>query len=265
MKRALAAAAVVMAAGCTFVDSTEHCVETRYGEVVNEAMSTGLNFTVMTDATCFSLTDQNFPDDGEVETIEAVTRSPNPVKITGDMAIVYAFDPSTVGEVFKAKRSEKAAEVEIYNAMREGYRNALSKWTVADVFSERRALIGDSVKMEIQRKLGQRAIIKQVFVRNLGLPPEIEAARTVAAQQAQRLDQARQQFVIDSTAALSKIITAKADAEAKQLLAQSYSTNASLKEIEVARELAKICTGVQTCILGTQVMDRMFQTAGVGK
>lgn len=249
----------MLVAGCTFVDSTEHCIETKYGEVVNEEMGTGLNMTLFTDATCFSLTDQNWPEGGKEE-VTAVTKSPNPVTVAGDVALVYAFDPSTVFEVFKAKRNQNAAEIEIQNAVREGYRNALAGWTVADVFSERRAFIGDSVKASIQRKIGNRAIIKNVFIREIRLPPEIEAARTQAANQAQALDKQRQQYAIDSLAARSRIVIAEGEAESKRLLAQSYSANASLKEIEVARELAKICTGVQQCILGVQVMDRLMGT-----
>jgi regulator of protease activity HflC (stomatin/prohibitin superfamily) len=244
---------------CTMVDSTEHCVETRMGEVINPHMSTGLNISMITDATCFKLTDQNYPEDGEAEQVEAVTKSPNPVKVVGDVAIVYAFDPTTVPEVFNTKRSEANAELDIYNAMREGYRNALATWTVADVFSERRAEIGDSVKAAIQRKLGDRAIIKNVFIRNIQLPPEIEQARNDAAQQAQVIAKQRQQFEIDSMAARSKVMQAQAEAESKRLLAQSYSANASLKEIEVARELAKICANAQQCILGASVMDRIIR------
>lgn len=252
---ALVLAALVGA--CTFVSDTEHCVETRYGKVVTQKMSGGMNPTIWTDATCFSLTDQNWPDDGSAEQVSAVTKSPNPVTVSGDIAIVWAYDPATVFDVFMAKRSPDAAEVEILNAIRDGYRDALAGWTVADVFSERRAAIGDSVRIAIQRNIGNRATIKNVFIREIRLPPEIEAARTAAAQQAQALDKQRQQYEIDSLAARSRVMQAQAEAESKRLLAQSYSQNESLKEIEVARELAKICANAQQCILGVDVWNRM--------
>lgn len=263
--RTVASLLVLAVAGCTFVNDTEHCVETQYGKVIAEKMSSGLNATIFTDATCFSLTEQNWPEDGSAEQVSAVTKSPNPVTVSGDIAIVFAYDPATVFDVFMAKRSEEAAEVEVLNAIRDGYRDALAAWTVADVFSERRAAIGDSVKLAIQRNIGNRATIKNVFIREIRLPPEIEQARTAAAQQAQALDKQRQQYEIDSLAARSRVMQAQAEAESKRLLALSYSQNESLKEIEVARELAKICTGVQQCILGVQVMDRMMAGAGGGQ
>ena len=111
--------------GWTIVDSTEHCVLTRYGKVVERKMDTGLNFTPFTEATCFSMTEQNFPS-GNVdrETMEAQTR--DPVTVIGDVALVYAYDPATIYDVFVEKRSSDAVETEIRNAIREGYRNALS-------------------------------------------------------------------------------------------------------------------------------------------
>lgn len=254
---------VLVLAGCwTRVDETEHCIETRYGNVVNESMSQGLNFTMLTDAECFTLTDQNYPDDGEVEVVQAVTKAPNPVQIDGDVAIVYAFDPATVLDVFREKRSQRAAEVEIYNSVREGYRNALANWTVADVFSDRRALIGDSVQAHIQRKLGNRAIIKRVFIRNIKLPPEIEAARTSAAQQAQALDKQRQQYQIDSLEAQTRIVRAEAAAREQELLAQAYAESPAVLQLKVAEQMAKICANAQQCILGVSVMDRIMGTGG---
>lgn len=267
MARALMAVMVAGSlAGCwTRVDETEHCVELQYGNVVTEKMDQGLNITATTTVECFSLIDQNYPDNEGAETVEAVTKAPpgqtQGVRITGDVAIVYAFNPETVYDVFKEKRSERAAEVEIFNSVREGYRNALANWTVGDVYSARRAEIGDSVKAHIQRKVGNRATIKQAYIRDIRLPPEIEQARNAAAQQAQALDKQKQQFEIDSLQARSRVMQANAEAESKRLLAESYSANESLKEIEVARELAKICANAQQCILGVSVMDRILPAA----
>ncbi len=172
---------ILMAAmACTSVDSTEHCIETRYGAITKEKMGQGLNSTLTTEANCFSLTDQNFPANAEgKEPIEAQTR--DPVTVIGDVSIVYAFDPATIVSVFNAKRSQVAVEVEIQNAIRSGYRSALAGWSVADIFSNRRAALDDSVRAHIQRKIGERAVIRTVFVRDVKVPPAIEQARIEAA------------------------------------------------------------------------------------
>jgi regulator of protease activity HflC (stomatin/prohibitin superfamily) len=253
---ALLAAALVVA-GCTSVDTTEHCVLTRYGRVIEPRMSTGLNFTPLAKATCFSMTDKNFPDQGAKETMEAQTR--DPITVVGDVGIVYSYDPATILKLFEDKRTPEAAEAEILNAVREGYRNALASWTVSQIFSADRASLSDSVRSHIQRKLGGRAVVKQVFVRDIKAPAAIEAARIEAAKQAQVLDRAIKQFQIDSVNARATVIGAEAQATAKRLEAQAYAQNRELLQLRIAEAQAKglseACKGVQTCVIGGSVLD----------
>jgi hypothetical protein len=257
MRRSALVVAVGLLAACTQVDSTEHCVETRYGKVVNPRMATGLNMTVLTTATCFTMTEKNYPvlATGK-EMIPAQTQ--DPITVEGDVAIVYKYDPATIIKVFEEKRTAESAETEIINAIREGYRNALAQWTIAEVFQNRAAL-SDSVKNHIQRKIGNRAIIQQVFVRDIKVPAQIEAARIQAAQQAQVLDKALKQFTIDSVNARAVVIAAQASSEATRLSAQSYITNPKLLELEIAKAYAdglkEACKGVQTCVIGGTIMD----------
>ena len=245
-------------AACTSVDSTEHCVETRYGKVVNERMSTGLNPTILTTATCFPMTERNYPSGGQKEVISAQTQ--DPITVEGDVAIVYKYDPATITRVFLEKRTPDAAEAEILNGIREGYRNALSSWTIAEIFQNRAAL-SDSVRVHIQRKIGDRAIITNVFVRDIKAPQSIEQARIAAAQQAQVLDKAQKQFTIDSVNARAQVMTAQASAEAKRLEAASYATNPALLQLEIAKAnaegLARACAGPQvtTCVIGGTTAD----------
>jgi regulator of protease activity HflC (stomatin/prohibitin superfamily) len=236
-------------AACTSVDQTEHCIGTRYGKVIEPKMANGLNATIFEDATCFSLTDQNFPaTSGEKETMEAQTK--DPITVEGDVAIVYAFDPTTVTDVFLEKRSAAAAEVQILNAVRDGYRGAIASWTVNEIFSAQRSVLGDSVKAHIQRKLGKLAVVKQVYVRDIRVPEAIEQARVQAAKQQQIYDQAQKQLAIDSMQARGKVIQAQASAEAKRLEAQSYSSNPKLLDLEIAKASSGICSGVTTCVIG---------------
>lgn len=259
MRRSLLVVAVGLLAACTQVDSTEYCVETRYGKVVNPRMATGLNMTILTDATCFTMTEKNYPvlATGK-EMIPAQTQ--DPITVEGDIAIVYKYDPGTIFKVFEEKRTPESAETEIVNAIREGYRNALAQWTISEIFANRAAL-SDSVRNHIQRKIGARAIIQQVFVRDIKVPAQIEQARIQAAQQAQVLDKAQKQFTIDSVNARAQVMTAQASAEAKRLEAASYATNPALLQLEIAKAnaegLARACAGpaVTTCVIGGTTAD----------
>lgn len=249
---------VLALGGWTVVDSTEHCVLTRYGRVVERKMDTGLNFTPFAEATCFNMTEQNFPAVAEdKETMEAQTR--DPVTVTGDVAIVYSYDPGTISQVFIEKRSPEAVETEIRNSIREGYRNALAGWTVGEIFSARRPALADSMRVHIQRKVGDRARIQQVFVRDIKIPEQIERQRIAAAEQAQILNRAQQQFVIDSVNAAAQVLKARAEAEAKGLQARSYESNPRLIELDMIKAwstgIGEACKGVSSCVLGGSVVD----------
>lgn len=249
---------LLLSGSFTRVDSTEHCVLTRYGTVIDRKMSTGLNFTPLAEPTCFRMTQRNFPENSEgKEVVQATTA--DPVTVEGDVAVTWSYNPGTVYQVFLDKRTPEAAETEVLNAVREGYRNALNAWTVNRIFSAERARLADDVRRNIQAKLGNRAIIHQVFVRDIRIPPAIEEARIEAARQAQVLDRARKQFTIDSVNAQAQLLKAEADARAKELEARSYAANPALLQLEAAKAmsqgLAQACRGVQTCVIGGSVVD----------
>jgi regulator of protease activity HflC (stomatin/prohibitin superfamily) len=242
----------------TRVDSTEHCVLTRYGTVIKQKMATGLNFTPLSEPTCFRMTQHNFPEGSEgKEVIQATTA--DPVTVEGDVAVTWSYNPGTIYQVFLEKRTPEAAETEVLNAVREGYRNALNAWTVTRIFSADRARLSEDVRKQIQAKLGAHATVHQVFVRDIRIPPAIEEARIEAARQAQVLDRAQKQFAIDSVNARAIVMKAEADARAKELEARSYAANPALLQLESAKAmsagLAQACRGVQTCVIGGSVMD----------
>ena len=248
---------MIAAAACTSVHQTEACIPTAYGKVVGPPLSPGLHYTGAgsggviwgISTSCFTLTDQNYPSDRESkETMTAQTR--DPMTVEGDVAIVFAFDPKNITNVFLEKRTEAAAEVQIVNAIRTGYRDALAGWSVVEITSERRASLGDSVRVHIQRELGQLATIKNVFVRDIRVPKEIEAARIAATQQNLLLSKAKQQLAIDSMQARSQVITAQAQAEANRLTSQSYISNPKMLDLEIAKALAALCGKATTCVIG---------------
>lgn len=249
---------LLLSGSFTRVDSTEHCVLTRYGTVIKRKMPTGLNFTPLSEPTCFKMTQRNFPDnEAGKEEIQATTA--DPVTVEGDVAVTWSYNPGSIHQVFLDKRTPDAAETEVLNAVREGYRNALNAWTVNRIFSAERARLSDDVRRAIQAKLGNRATIHQVFVRDIRIPPQIEQARIEAARQAQVLDRALKQFTIDSVNARAQLLKAEADAAAKELEARSYAANPALLQLEASKAmsqgLAQACRGVQTCVIGGSVMD----------
>lgn len=249
MKIALVVPVLFALAACTSVDQTEHCVGTRYGKVVEDKMPNGINATIFETANCFSLTDQNFPaGDHTKETMEAQTK--DPMTVQGDVAIVYAFDPATVKDVYMEKRSQDAAEVQILNAIRDGYRSAIAGWSVNEIFSAQRTVLGDSVRAHIQRKLGKLAVVKQVYVRDIKVPQAIEEARIASTKQALVYNQAEQQLAIDSMNARGAVIRAQAVAETNRLTAQSYSSNPKLLDLEIAKALSGLCGKSTTCVIG---------------
>lgn len=261
MRVALAGLALV-AVACTQVDTTEHCVLTRYGNVVQKQMEPGLTLTPLTSATCFSMVEHNFPagkdKDGQpnAELLEAQTS--DPITVEGEVALVYKYDPNTIFRVFMEKRSPDAVEMEITNSIRSGYRAAIGKFSVGELFSQRERF-ADSVKAAIQRQIGHRAIVTNLFIRKIEVPKVIEDARIAAAQQAQILDKAQKQLAISDANAKAVVITAEGDARANQLRAASYTSNPKLLDLEIAKAnamgLSNVCRASTTCILGGSVAD----------
>lgn len=253
---------VALLAACTTVDTTEHCIQTRYGKVVNQHMEPGLNWTLATQATCFKMVEHNYPGgtdkDGQplAETMEAQTS--DPITVQGEVALVYAYDPATIYQVFLEKRSPDQVEIEITNSIRAGYRTAIGKFSVAQLFGERDRF-SDSVKAAVQRQLGHRAKITNVFIRSITVPKVIEDARIAAAQQAQVLDKALKQQAIAEADAKATVARAEGDAKANQLRAASYSSNQKLLDLEIAKAKAEgigaVCQHSSTCIIGGSIAD----------
>lgn len=255
-------AIIVMVAACTTVDTTERCILTRYGKVTEEKMEPGINWTPLSDATCFKMVEHNYPggvdDKGQpmAETMEAQTS--DPITVQGEVALVYAYDPATIYQVFLEKRNPEQVEIEITNSIRAGYRAAIGKFSVAELFANREHF-SDSVKTAVQRQLGHRAKITNVFIRSITVPKVIEDARIAAAQQAQILDKAQKQLAISDANAKATIAQAEGEATANKLRAQSYSSNPKLLDLEIAKAnaegLSNVCQHSATCILGGSVAD----------
>lgn len=92
------------------VDATEHCVETRYGKVVNPKAGDGLVSTMTTTLTCFPTTQQQFPggsvtgEDASAEKVEFLTR--DSIMMAADIAILWKY--SNPNDAFNTRRSHAA-------------------------------------------------------------------------------------------------------------------------------------------------------------
>lgn len=258
----LAFIALLMGA-CATVDETEACVKTRFGKVIEQSVETGIHPTwMMFDFTCFDMTSQTFPDDGDREVEIITAQTSDPVTLDAELQVIWRYDPETIYQVFLDKRTEDAVEREIRGAIRSGARNAINSFSIDEVFSEQRAAVEAEVQAAIQRSIGERAIVENAFLRDLAAPAQIEEARIAATEQEQRLQQAQKEFQVDSVNAEAQILTAQADAEAKRLEGAAYNENPALLQLRAAEALAQglatACSGVTTCILGGDVMDRFL-------
>ena len=251
---AVALAALTLAA-CERVDETEHCIETRYGNVTNEHVEPGLTATLTVDVTCFTLTEQNYPEgSNSKEMIEnAVTR--DSTIISGDVAMTWQYNPSTIPQVFRAKRRPEAVLFEIQNALRDGFRSAVATQTTESLLGPQRAAFDTVVKNAVQAKLGTIAKVNKIFIRGIVLPPSLTQARNRIVEQAASLREARNKQEIATANANAAVAVAKGEAESKRLLAQSYAQNSKIIELEIAKEMSKICGQATTCVLGGSVMD----------
>lgn len=266
MKRLSIVALLALITACERVDETEHCVATKYGNVTNKKVDPGLQVAPLTDFTCFSLTEQNYPSgtDGEGKPAkEIVDNAPtkDSTLISGDVALTWQYDPSTVFEVFTAKRSPDKVEFEIQNAVRDGFRSAVATVTIEDLLGPARASFDTVVKSAIQKKLGKIARVNKVFIRGIVLPQSLTAARERIVKQAADLREAQNKKQIAEANAAEKIANAKGEAESALLIAKSeaesrrlqataYAESPKVIELEIAKAYAGLCGQATTCILG---------------
>lgn len=270
-------AMLALAAGlvaCERIDETEHCVETRYGNVTNKKADAGLEAAIFVDYTCFKLTEQNYP--AGVETKEVIDNAPtrDSTLIAGDVAMTWQYDPATVFDVFTAKRNPDAVLFEIQNALRDGFRSAVATQSTEDLLGPKRAAFDSVVKVAVQRKLGSIARVNKIFIRGIVLPEALTAARERIVKQAADLREAQNKKEIAQANAAEKVaeargegeaklILAKSEAESKRLLAASYAQSPKIVELEIAKAYAGICGEATTCILGASALDKFLAgTAG---
>lgn len=264
---AVLAVAVSALGGCAFIDATEHCVQTRYGKVTEEKVAPGIEGAFFVDHTCFSMTDQNYPEgEAEKEVVDGVTNDKLPVTV--DLAVVWRYDPETIYQVFLEKRSPDRVKVELINAIREGARSTLAAWTVDDLIGPKRAELGTEMANQMNVKLGDIAEVAEVYVRNVGLPEQITAQQLARIQAQRERDTAIDIFKRDSINAFNREYQAQVDASIRELQARVYDESPAQLSLDIAKTqaeaLAKIFATCQSqCIIGGSVADAFTSGAGL--
>jgi len=259
---AAVAGILIMVGGCTAVDATEHCVETRYGKVVNEQMATGLNATFLTSAECFPTTEQNHT----LENVEVRSSDPTTLTVSG-ITVNWEYSDN-VYAVFLDKRTHDAAVREINGAIEEGIKNAFTQFNYLDVSGARFAEIAPTIQAAIQTKVGTRAVVKNVLLSGQISGPllagvEQERARTM--EQTQALQTANAAARTDSINNARRLASENVNAQIKELSAAAYVSNPALLRLEIAKELKSICGSATTCILGGTTVDALGLNAAGGR
>lgn len=252
---------LILLVGCTAVDATEHCVETRYGQVVNEQMSTGLNSTFLTSAECFPLTEQNHT----LENVEVRSSDPTTLVVSG-ITVNWEYPDDIYRIVFTEKRTHQAAEREIHAAIEEGIKSAFTRFNYLDVSGVRFSEISPTIQTEVQAKIGGRATIKNVLLSGTISGPmlagvEQERARTM--EQTQALQTATAAARTDSINNARRLAAENVNAQVMELSAAAYRSNPALLQLEIAKELKSICGQASTCILGGTTIDALGLAQGV--
>lgn len=257
----LVAFTLVNTACFSFVDSTEHCVETRYGTVVNPKVSSGPTSTITTQLTCFPVTQQQFPggevtgEDAKGETVEFLTR--DSVILKADIAINWKY--TSPNQAFTTRRSHDAVLSELANAMRSGARDAGATIGLPDLMGAGRAGLDEKFRAAINNQLSDYATVEKVYIRTVEIPQNIKTLWSQNSVISAEQQKAKAQFLTDSLNARRTVINAQAQAQKTELETRALATSPEVLRLRTAEALAKgisnICAKATTCIVGGNVAD----------
>jgi len=265
-----AALALLAACGGTRVTEQHYGIETSFGSISNPNLPQGFNWEAWgTDTHLIPLTELNYPavdDDPQTPSSETVRKAPtrDSLQVDAQVAMTWKYNPATIVEVFKSKRSQAgdlqaAVNFEIANALRSGFRSAVATKTIEDLVGPQRATFDEDVKKHVQEALGPRYIVTKVFVNHIELPASIAESRQRIIAQVAELKSAQNREAIAKANASAQIEQARGDAEANRLRAASYSENKKMVDLEIAKALAGLCNGVTTCVIGGSTADLLFK------
>lgn len=236
------------------VDATEHCVETRWGKVINPKVENGLISTITTDLTCFTTTEMQ--TDGE--TVEFLTRDSVVVKVELGLNLKY----TDAFKAFETRRSHDAVMAEVANAVRSGSRDAGATIGIGDMMGAKRASLDELFREAINNQLGDYITVVKVYPRQIVIPARIQETFTATIAQQAEQQKARAKYVTDSLNARSTVINAQAAAEATRLTAQAMAVSPAVLKFRsdsvLAAGMKEICGRASTCVIGGTVADKFL-------
>lgn len=264
----LGAAAVVMVVALIMslssfskVDATEHCVETRFGKVINPKVDNGLVLTMTTQLECFPTTQQQFPggtvkgEEATAETVEFLTR--DSIMMKADLAINWKY--TNVNDAFNTRRSHEAVLSELANALRSGARDAGATIGLRDLMGANRAGLDEVFREAINKQMSKYSQVEKVYIRSVQIPPNIQQLWTQTIAMSAEQQKARAAFVTDSLNARRTVIVAEAAARKTELETRALATSPVVLQLRMAEAMAtgfaNICSKATTCIIGGSVMD----------
>lgn len=260
MKRLMMGALMVLSMACAGVDETEHCVNTRYGKVIQEKVTSGLEGVMFSDLECFPITQQAFPagsggEDAKAEKVATI--SADSVALTFEIALDWHYGDAW--KAFSVKRSHGRVLQEISNGLRSGIRDAGATISMASLFGPARATLDETFKKAIQEQVGPYILIDRVYVRSVEMPDGIQKAWAEAATARAGQQRAKDQFVADSLNIRRTLMAAEADARKTELANRAMAVSPAVLQLEAARAMAEgikgACGRATTCIIGGSVMD----------
>lgn len=257
MKKALAMFAVLLAAGCTQIDTGNVGVESTFGQVKEEEAGPGMYFTMFKTVT-------------EVSTKEFAAQLPdlrpktkdNLTMADFDVDVYYKVDPAKVADIAVryAGDMSKTEEGDVLVGYNFVFRNAReAAYATAAEFEAKdmnvkRAEIAESVRNKLQSELDRTAgkgwfTVTNVNVRNIVTDPNIEAAIRNAAQTQFEVSRKQQELALAKAEAERKVVEAQGEADANEIIARSITPNLiRLREIEATAKFAR--DGTHTVLLG---------------
>ncbi len=254
-------ALVVGISSFSVVDATEHCVETRFGKVVNPKVSNGLVLTISTKLECFPTTQQQFPggsikgEEAASEKVEFLTQ--DSIMMTADLAINWKY--VDVNSAFTTRRQHEAVLSELANAVRSGARDAGATIGLGDLMGAKRAGIDETFRRAINTQMSKYATIDKVYIRGVAIPENIQTLWTSTIAMSAEQTKARAAFITDSLNARRIVITAEAEARKTELESRALATSPEVLRLRAAEAmangLANVCGKASTCIVGGSVMD----------
>ena len=216
----------LVAVGCTQVNTTEVAFESRFGEISDKVLSSGLHFynPITTDVIRMDLREQRFTlqtDAFTKDTQNSTQKISGTVAVSRDKAVhIY----TSLGENWM----EKEVTPVLLGSLK-----TVTGHFVADELIGQRGSLRDKVLTMVNEALANRGLRVTVLeIENIDFSDEYERAVEAKTKAYQHAEEAKNRTVQITEEARQKVISAKAEAEAMQIKSEALARNKGLVEYE---------------------------------